>query len=48
MLAGALFGSLLARRGERPRVVDFRDLMVTEAQDLAQDLVGVLAEQRRT
>jgi hypothetical protein len=41
-----LFGRLLARRIERARIVDLGDLVVGEAEHLAQDLVGVLAEQR--
>ena len=45
---GPLFGRLLARRGEGAGIVDFRYLVIAEAEHLAQDLVGVLAEQRRT
>jgi hypothetical protein len=41
-----LFGCNLPRRIQRARVMDFRDLMIAEAQHLAQDLVGVFAEQR--
>ncbi len=43
-----LFGRLLPRRIERAGIVDFGDLVVGEAEHLAQDLVGVLAEQRRS
>ena len=43
-----LFGRLLPRRVERAGIVDLGDLVVGEAEHLAQDLVGVLAEQRRT
>lgn len=39
-----LLSSFLARRIECAGVVDLGDLMVAEAQHLAQDLVGVLAE----
>src|SRR5205823_4395084 len=42
-----LLGRLLARRIERAGIVDLGDLMIGEAEHLAQDLVGVLAEQRR-
>jgi len=42
-----LLSGLLARRIERAGVVDLGNLMVAEAEHLAQDLVGVLAEQRR-
>jgi hypothetical protein len=42
-----LFGCLLARRIERAGIVDLGDLMVAEAEHLAQDFVGMLAEQRR-
>ncbi|WP_159450472.1 hypothetical protein [Bradyrhizobium mercantei] len=42
-----LLGRLLARRVEGAGVVDFGDLVIREAEHLAQDLVGVLAEQRR-
>ena len=41
-----LFGRLLPRRIERAGIVDLGDLVVGEAEHLAQDLVGVLAEQR--
>ena len=40
-----LFGGLLARRVQRPRIVDFRHLVVAEAKNLTQDLVGMFAEQ---
>ena len=43
---GGLFGRLLARRIERAGIVDFGDLVIGEAEHLAQDLIGVLAEQR--
>jgi len=43
-----LLGGLLAGRVEGAGVVDLGDLVIAEAQHLAQDLVGVLAEQRRT
>jgi hypothetical protein len=43
-----LFGRLLPRRIERAGIVDFGHLVIAEAEHLAQDLVGVLAEQRRT
>jgi hypothetical protein len=43
-----LFGRLLPRRVERAGIVDFGDLVVGEAEHLAQDFVGVLAEQRGT
>jgi len=43
-----LLRGLLARRIERAGIVDFGDLVIAEAEHLAQDLVGVLAEQRRT
>jgi hypothetical protein len=42
-----LLGRLLPRRIERAGIVDLGDLVVGEAEHLAQDLVGVLAEQRR-
>jgi hypothetical protein len=42
-----LLRRLLARRVEGAGVVDLGDLVVREAEHLAQDLVGVLAEQRR-
>ncbi len=45
---GDLLGRLLARRVERAGIVDLGDLVVAEAEHLAQDFVGVLAEQRRT
>jgi hypothetical protein len=35
-------------RGERAGVVDFGDLVIGEAEHLAQDFVGVFAEQRGT
>jgi hypothetical protein len=41
-----LFGRLLPRRIERAGIVDLGDLVIAEAEHLAQDLVGVLAEQR--
>lgn len=40
-----LLGRLLARGIEGAGVVDLGDLMIAEAEHLAQDLVGVLAEQ---
>jgi hypothetical protein len=40
-----LFGRLLPRRVERAGIVDFGDLVIAEAENLAQDFVGVLAEQ---
>ena len=43
-----LFGRLLPRRVERAGIVDLGHLVIGEAEHLAQDLVGVLAEQRRT
>ena len=42
-----LFGRLLPRGIERARIVDLGDLVVGEAEHLAQDFVGVFAEQRR-
>jgi len=42
-----LLRGLLARRIERAGVVDFGNLVIAEAEHLAQDLVGVFAEQRR-
>jgi hypothetical protein len=39
---------LLAWRIERAGVVDFGDLVIAEAEHLAQDFVGVFAEQRGT
>ena len=44
--AGALFSSLLLRRGQCAGIVNFGNLMVTEAQHLPQDLVGVFAKKR--
>jgi len=41
-----LFGRLLPRRIERAGIVDLGHLVIAEAEHLAQDLVGVLAEQR--
>jgi hypothetical protein len=41
-----LFGGDLLLRVERPGVVDFLDLMVREPQNVAEDLVGMFAEQR--
>jgi hypothetical protein len=41
-----LFGRVLPRRIECARIVDRGDLVVREAEHLAQDLVGVFAEQR--
>lgn len=41
-----LFRRLLARRIECAGIVDLGDLMVAEAEHLAQDLVGMFAEQR--
>jgi hypothetical protein len=43
-----LFGRLLPRRVERAGIVDLGHLVIGEAEHLAQDLVGVLAEQRGT
>ena len=40
-----LFGRLLPRRVERAGIVDLRHLVVGEAENLAQDFVGVFAEQ---
>jgi hypothetical protein len=42
-----LFSRNLARRVERAGIVDLGDLVVAEAEHLAQDFVGVLAQQRR-
>src|ERR1043165_5450755 len=42
-----LLGGLLAWRVEGAGVMDLGDLVIAEAEHLAQDLVGVLAEQRR-
>jgi hypothetical protein len=42
----ALFGRFLAGRVEGAGIVDFGDLVVGEAEHLAQDFVGMLAEQR--
>ncbi len=39
-----LFGGDLARRVQRAGIVDLGDLVVREAEHLAQDFVGVLAE----
>jgi hypothetical protein len=39
-----LFGGNLPRRIERAGIVDLRHLVVGKAQDLPQDLVGMLAE----
>ena len=39
-----LFGGDFSRRVECAGIVDLRDLMVGEAQYLAQDFVGVFAE----
>src|ERR1700730_1691363 len=44
---GCLFGGDLPRRIERAGIVDLRDLMVGKAKNLAQDFVGMFAEQRR-
>src|SRR5580693_10635373 len=38
---------LLPRRVERAGIVNFRYLVVAEAEHLAQDLIGVFAKQRR-
>ena len=43
-----LFRRLLPRRVERAGIVDFGHLVIGEAENLAQDFVGVLAKQRRT
>src|SRR5438477_3228248 len=43
-----LLGGLLARRIERAGIVDLGNLVVGEAEHLAEDFVGVLAKQRRT
>ena len=45
MRRALLFCGLLPRRIERTGIVDLGDLMIREAEHLAQDLVGVLAEQ---
>jgi hypothetical protein len=45
LMWSGLFGGLLARRIERAGIVDLRHLVVAEAENLAQDFVGVLAEQ---
>src|SRR5882724_8831959 len=45
---GGLLRRLLSRRVERAGIVDLGDLVIGEAEHLAQDLVGVLAEQRGT
>ena len=45
MVVGLFRGHLL-RWVERAGIVDFLHLVVGEAEHLAQDLVGVLAEQR--
>src|SRR6202012_3934422 len=42
-----LLRGLLARRVEGAGIEDFGDLVIAEAEHLAQDLVGVFAEQRR-
>jgi hypothetical protein len=42
-----LFGGLFALWIERAGIVDLGYLVIAEAEHLAQDLVGVLAEQRR-
>jgi hypothetical protein len=42
----ALFGGDLPRRIERTGVMNFRHLMIREAENLPQDFVRVLAEQR--
>jgi hypothetical protein len=44
---GRLLSGNLARRIERAGVVNFRNLMVGEAQNLPKNLVGVLTEQWR-
>src|SRR5450631_1661365 len=46
-LEDTLLGGDLARRVERAGIVDLRHLVIGEAENLAQDFVGVLAEQRR-
>lgn len=43
---GGLFRGFLAWRVEGAGIVNFSDLMIGKAQHLAQDLIGVLAEQR--
>ncbi|WP_213285262.1 hypothetical protein [Bradyrhizobium sp. sGM-13] len=40
---GCLFRRLLPRRIDRAGVVDFGDLVIAEAEDLAEALVGVLS-----
>jgi hypothetical protein len=45
-IPGCLFGRLRARRVERAGVVDFGGLAIAEAEDLAEDFVGVLTKQR--
>jgi hypothetical protein len=47
VLPGVLFGSDLPRRIERAGIVDLGNLMVAEAEDLAQDFIGMLAKQGR-
>src|ERR1700722_12251176 len=42
-----LFSGFLARRVQRARIVNFLHLVVGEAEHLTQNLVGMLAEQRR-
>jgi hypothetical protein len=42
-----LFRGLLAGRIERAGIVDLGDLMIAEAEHLAQDFIGVFAKQRR-
>src|SRR4030088_1727377 len=44
--SGGLFGGNLPRRVERAGIVDLRHPMISKAETLPQDLVGVLAEQR--
>jgi hypothetical protein len=45
LIWSGLFGGLLARRIERAGIVDLRHLVIAEAKDLAQDFVGMFAEQ---
>src|ERR1700674_3519024 len=47
MLVERLFGGAFSRRVERAGIVDFGHLMIAEAENLAQDFIGMFAEQRR-
>ena len=42
------YSAACLRGGSRAGIMDLGDLVVSDAEHLAQDLVGVLAEQRRT